>query len=135
MQNTSPWTQLPRIDFYIDKGNKKNAASNHKDLVQRLLRESRSKNALVYIDGSKIDSQTGAGLFAFYKNQETSQNWRLGPNMEVYNAKLFDIAQAIQWGLNNNLHLHQHLWIFSDNQATIKRLRKTSLAPGQVLAN
>ena len=55
--------------------------------------------------------------------------------MEIYDAELFAIAQAIQWGLNNNLHLHQHLWIFSDNQTTIKRLQKTSLAPGQVLAN
>ena len=55
--------------------------------------------------------------------------------MEIYDAELFAIAQTTQWGLNNNIYLYQHLWIFSDNQATIKRLNKTSPAPGQVLAN
>jgi ribonuclease HI len=133
LEGTSPWFQKPPVDLFIASEDKKKASNTHQSLVKRLLREPNWKNALAYTDGSKMEGQTGAGLFTFIRNQEASQGWKLGPYLEVYDAELLAIAQAIRWGLEANLHLHQHLWIFADNQAAIQRIQNSSRQPGQHL--
>ena len=51
--------------------------------------------------------------------------------MEVFNAELFAIKKAfkIAWE-NKKLNINK-VWIFSDNQAAIKRLKNSSLKAGQ----
>lgn len=68
LENTSPWFQIPKIDFNINKGTKKETAEAHKGLIQSLLGQSKLKNAFLYTDGSKIEQETGAGLFSFFKD-------------------------------------------------------------------
>ena len=74
----------------------------------------------------------GAGIFYitnFVKNQ--SFLWNLGSGMEVFNAELFAIEKAFKIAWENKQLNTDKVWIFSDSQAAIKRLKNTSLKPGQ----
>ena len=74
----------------------------------------------------------GASIFYiinFVKNQSFS--WNLGSNMEVFDAELFAIEKAFKIAWENKQLNTDKVWIFSDSQAAIKRLKNTSLKAGQ----
>src|SRR6266536_3723273 len=51
--------------------------------------------------------------------------------MKVFDAELFAIEKAFEIAFNNRQLNTEKLWIFSDSQAAIKRLKNSSLKPGQ----
>ena len=74
----------------------------------------------------------GAGIFYttnFVKNQSFS--WNLGSGMEVFDAELFAIEKAFKIAWENKQLNTDKVWIFSNNQVVIKRLKNTSLKAGQ----
>ena len=50
--------------------------------------------------------------------------------MEVFNAELFAIEKAFKIAWENKQLNTDKVWIFSNNQAAIKRLKNTSLKAG-----
>jgi ribonuclease HI len=74
----------------------------------------------------------GAGILYttnFVKNQSFS--WNLGTGMEVFDAELFAIEKAFKIAWENKQLNTDKVWIFSDSQAAIKRLKNSSLKAGQ----
>ena len=51
--------------------------------------------------------------------------------MKVFNAELFAIEKTFKIVWKNKQLNTDKVWIFSDNQAAIKRLKNTSLKAGQ----
>ena len=51
--------------------------------------------------------------------------------MEVFNAELFAIEKAFKIAWENKQLNTDKVWIFSNNQVAIKRLKNTSLKAGQ----
>ena len=51
--------------------------------------------------------------------------------MEVFDAELFAIEKAFKLALNQISIFTEDIWIFSDSQAAIQRLQKSSLEAGQ----
>ena len=75
---------------------------------------------------------TGAGIF-FTNTFERGewQAWNLGSNMEVFDAELFAIKQAMQLASKRVSFQTEDIWIFSDSQAAIKRIAKSRVGAGQ----
>ena len=51
--------------------------------------------------------------------------------MKVFNAKLFTIEKAFKIAWENKKLNTDKVWIFSNSQAAIKRLKNSSLKAGQ----
>ncbi len=51
--------------------------------------------------------------------------------MKVFDAELFAIEKAFEIAFNNRQLNTEKIWIFSDNQAAIKRLKNSSLKSDQ----
>ena len=51
--------------------------------------------------------------------------------MEVFDAELFAIKKAFKLALNQISLFTKDIWIFSDSQAAIQRIQKSSLNAGQ----
>jgi ribonuclease HI len=93
-----------------------------------------NSNIIIYSDDSKNEqtNKVGAGIFYttnFVKNQSFS--WNLGTGMEVFDAELFAIEKAFKIAWENKQLNTDKVWIFSDSQAAIKRLKNSSLKAGQ----
>jgi len=135
--NNAPWHVFSDIDIQISKADKKLATVEHLNRLENLLStQTKSRNAILYTDGSKLEENLGAGLCYMYKDITHQQSWNLGTTMEVYDAELFGIAQSLKFGLKEVLK-HQRIsdiWIFSDNQAAIQRIQTTNQGSGQHLA-
>ena len=89
---------------------------------------------ILYSDGSKNEqlNKVGAGVFYtinFVKNQSFS--WNLESGVEVFDIELFIIEQAFKIAWQNKQLNTDKVWIFSDSQAAIKRLKKSNLKTGQ----
>ena len=89
---------------------------------------------MIYSNGSKNEqlNKLGAGIIYitnFIKNQSFS--WNLGSGMEVFNAELFAIEKAFKLAWENKQLNIDKIWIFSNSQAAIKRLKKSKLKAGQ----
>ena len=83
---------------------------------------------IIYSDGSQSEKgYNGAGIFltnSSFTDQE-SQAWNLGTECEVYDAELFAIYKALQISYKK-LKLGSQIldiWIFSDSQSAIQRLK------------
>ncbi len=133
----SPWSQslTSLIDIQISELDKEKTAILHHEKVQKiLLKNQDNSNAIIYTDGSKNEqtNKLGAGVFYttnFVKNQCFS--WNLGAGMEVFDAELFAIEKAFKIAWENKQLNTDKVWIFSDSQAAIKRLKNSSLKAGQ----
>ena len=51
--------------------------------------------------------------------------------MEVFDAELFAIEKAFKLTLKQISSFTRNIWIFSDSQAAIQRIQKSSLNAGQ----
>jgi hypothetical protein len=85
-------------DIQISKEDKDQTTKNHLNLVKRILpRDRNSRHTVIYTDGSKILVNVGADL-AYMSGRNTGEKfWNLGNTLEVFDAELFAIYQAIKW--------------------------------------
>jgi ribonuclease HI len=135
----APWFQnlTSLINIQIGELDKEKTAVNHHNKIQKILANNRdNSNILLYSDGSKNEqlNKLGAGVFYttnFAANQSQSFSWNLGAGMEVFDAELFAIEKAFEIAWNKKQFQTEKIWIFSDSQAAIKRLKNSSLKAGQ----
>ena len=89
---------------------------------------------MIYLNGSKNEqlNKLRAGIFYtinFIKNKSFS--WNLSSSMKVFDAELFAIEKAFKIAWENKQLNIDKVWIFSNSQVAIKRLKNTSLKAGQ----
>jgi ribonuclease HI len=91
---------------------------------------------LIYTDGSKLSSQTGAGWLITHKiDHKTTKllakdSHYLGTRTTVFQAEVFAILQATKACIDliNNGIIHDHkILLLTDSQASIKALRKNMI--------
>ena len=93
-----------------------------------------NSNIILYSDESKNEQLNKLGADVIYTtNLVTNQSfsWNLGSEMEVFDAELFAIEKIFEIAFNNRQLNTEKVWIFSDSQATIKRLKNSSLKSDQ----
>jgi ribonuclease HI len=90
---------------------------------------------ILYSDGSKNEENgnLGAGIaYSTDKRHYNSNSWNIGKFAEVFNAEVYAILQAFKlaktFSLDSSL---KEIWIFSDSQAALKRLQKSSISSEQ----
>src|SRR5438552_806337 len=135
----APWSQslASLIDIQISELDKKETAILHHNKIQKILENNKdNSNIILYSDGSKNEqlNKLGAGIFyttSFATNQSQSFSWNLGAGMEVFDAELFVIEKAFEIERKKKQLNTEKIWIFSDSQAAIKRLKDSSLKAGQ----
>ena len=95
---------------------------------------------IIYSDGSKLDTEsTGLGVYAEINQKEIFQISKyLGKTLEVYDAELLAIQYALkraklylQLEREDDQYRVENIYIFVDNQASIKRIQSTKPGPGQ----
>lgn len=135
----APWhSRLDEIiDINISLLSKKEEAKSHEKLVKELKNQD---NILIYSDGSKSENnKVGAGVYMEEYQSHTSRKqyeryyWNLGLNLEVFDAELFAIEKSFKLAVQKykkNKEKIKNIWIFSDSQAAIKRLRTKRLGIG-----
>ena len=115
---------------------KEKEAIEHKNQIQNLIKHHNISNLIIYSDGSKCEKtgNLGAGIF-YTKNFNTensrSLSWNLDSHMKVFDAELFALKEAFKIAFNQISIFTTDIWIFSDSQATIQRIQKSSLNAGQ----
>ena len=94
---SAPWTVFSKLNIHISKLNKKLATVKHLNRLKSLmLVNNKLKNAILYTDESKLDTNLEARLCYIYKNITHQQFWNLEIYMKVYDTKLFDIHQTLK---------------------------------------
>ena len=129
-----PWKKSA-ILTEIDSSDKNTAASNHRVKIAAL-QQSHHKNIIIYSDGSKLsEEKIGAGGYISYSdNQQQSHSWKLSSKTEVFDSELFAMLKSLQQAKLNVSSTVKDIWIFSDNQAVIKRIHKNSNSSGQEIS-
>lgn len=133
-----PWKIWPKTDIYISKSDKKTATKEHLLLLKDLLHQ--NNNVIIYTDGSKLDinGNLGAGMHYMYGKTTGQKSWSLGTTMEVYDAELFAIKQALKWSTKQtfqNIRNIKDIWIFADNQAALQKIQSHKAISEQDLAS
>ena len=93
-------------------------------------------NLIIYSDGSKCEKTGNLGAGIFYTKNFSAENsgslsWNLDSHMEVFDAELFAMEKAFKLAYNQLFLFVRDIWIFSDSQAVIQRVQKSSLKTGQ----
>jgi len=133
----APWAQnlTSLIDIQISELDKEKTATLHHNKIQKILKNNENNsNIILYSDGSKNEQLNKLGAGVIYTTNlaiNQSFSWNLGSGMEVFDAELFAIEKAFEIAFNNRQLNTEKVWIFSDSQAAIKRLKNSSLKPGQ----
>jgi len=133
----APWTQnlTSLIDIQISELDKEKTAILHHNKIQKILRNNEdNSNIILYSDGSKNEQSNKLGAGVIYTTNlviNQSLSWNLGSGMEVFDAELFAIEKAFEIAFKNRQLNTEKVWIFSDSQAAIKRLKNSSLKSGQ----
>lgn len=74
-----------------------------------------------------------AGLAYMFERNSGKKSWNLENSLQVFDAELFAIFQAIKWTQSFDLGKTREIWIFSDSQAAIQRLQNIKSEPEQHL--
>ncbi len=61
--------------------------------------------------------------------------WNLNPKCEVFDTELFTIKKAINFAYKKTDIWTRVIWIFSDNQAALKKLKNREVRAGQYYTN
>ena len=87
----NPW------NFKISKENKDQTTKNYLNLIKRIISNNQmSQHTLIYTDGSKILANVGAGIAYMCGRNSGEKSWNLGNSLEVFDAELFAIFQALK---------------------------------------
>jgi ribonuclease HI len=137
-KDDSPWKKdlTSLIDIKISELSKEKEAMQHKNQIQALIKYQNINNLIIYSDGSKCEKTGSLGAGIFYTSNFSVENsgsfsWNLNSHVEVFDAELFALEMAFKLALNKSSIFTNDIWIFSDSQAAIQRLQKSSLKPGQ----
>jgi len=134
----TPWKENLNslINIYISELSKEEEAIQYKNQIQNLIKYQNVNNLIIYSDGSKCEKTGNLDAGIYYTKNYAMENsgcfsWNLNSHMEVFDAELFAIEKAFKLVLNQISLFTKDIWIFSDSQAAIQRIQKSSLNAGQ----
>jgi ribonuclease HI len=139
-----PWKptidQLPGVSIQISEQAKEKTAKLHEKWLEA--NESAIENLIYYTDASKrnCDGKTGAAICRINGKNTKDWSWFLGSCMEVFDAELFAIREAVYQLREFLATYHERgncpirkVFIFSDSQSGLKRIHNLTTRPGQSL--
>jgi len=120
------------IDIKISELNKEQEATEYKNQIQNLIKYQNVSNLIIYSDDSKCEKTDNLDTGIFYTKNFSTENsrslsWNLDSHMEVFDAELFALKEAFKVASNQVSVFTTDIWIFSDSQAAIQRIQKSSL--------
>lgn len=95
-----------------------------------------SDQIYVYTYGSRLEGTAGAEVTACHKGKTVlEETYQVGKAMEVFNTEMSAIEK--ETGLAEKYTTRhrdiRHVWIFSDNQEAVHRIRTSWAGPGQYM--
>ena len=124
--------QFNDFSVALSELSKEEEAIQHKNQIQNLIKYQNVNNLIIYSDGSKCEKTGNLDAGIYYTKNYAMENsgcfsWNLNSHMEVFDAELFAIEKAFKLALNQISLFTKDIWIFSDSQAAIQRIQKSSL--------
>src|SRR6266536_5461967 len=125
------------INIVISEDNKEKSAEKHQKIISEFQKDQYNDRIIIYTDRSKSEiNQIGAGLvytinFSYYQWKA----WNLDPKCEVFDAELFAIKKVINFAYEKTDIWTREIWIFSNSQAALKRLKSREVRAGQYYTN
>ena len=127
-----PWYQNT-LDIHINPASKEDAAAAH--LEQHFYTHADSSQLCFYTDGSLLDQRAGSGITGSRAGEIIfERSYYLGQENETFDAELYAIAKAAATAtrdVQTSEYNTSHIWIFSDNQAAVRRMCDKLPQPGQ----
>src|SRR6266498_3290514 len=121
----------------ISEDSKEESAKKHQKMISKFQKNQHNDRIIIYTDKSKSETnQIGADLiyttnFSCYQWKA----WNLGSKYEVFNTEPFAIKKAINFAYKKTDIWTREIWIFSDNQTALKRLKCREVRAGQYYTN
>ncbi len=121
----------------ISEDSKEESAEKHQKIISEFQKDQHDDRIIIYTDRSKSEiNQINTGLvyttnFSCY--QQKAQN--LDSKYEIFNTELFAIKKAIDFTYKKTDIWTREIWIFSDNQTALKRLKSREIRAGQYYTN
>ena len=108
--------------------------SKEKKVIQH--KNQNVNNLIIYSDDSKCEKTDNLKAGVFYIKNFSAENseslsWSLNLHTEMFDAELFALKKAFKLAFNKIFFFTKDIWIFSDSQAAIQRLQKSSLKTEQ----
>ncbi len=121
----------------ISEDNKEESAEKHQKMFCEFQKNQHDDRIIIYTDKSKSETnQIRAGLvyttnFSCYQWKA----WNLGSKYEVFNTELFTIKKAIDFAYKKTDLWTREIWIFSNNQPALKKLKNREVRASQYYTN
>src|SRR6266498_3393883 len=121
----------------ISEDSKEESTEKHQKMISKSQKDQHDDRIIIYTDGSKSEiNQIGAGLvyttnFSYYQWKA----WNLDSKCEIFDTELFTIKKAIDFAYEKMDIWTQEIWIFSNNQAALKRLKSREVRTSQYYTN
>ena len=123
------------IDIQISELDKEKTAMLHHNKIQKILKNNENNSHIIlYSDKSKNEQLNKLEADVIYITNlaiNQSFSWNLRSEMKVFDAELFAIEKTFEIAFNNRQLNTEKVWIFSDSQTAIKRLKNSSLKSDQ----
>src|SRR6266496_3927223 len=124
--------QFNDFSVALSELSKEEEAIQHKNQIQNLIKYQNINNLIIYSDDSKCEKTGNLDAGIYYTKNYAMENsgcfsWNLNSHMEVFDAELFAIEKAFKLALNQISLFTKDIWIFSNSQAAIQRVQKSSL--------
>src|SRR6266540_4512440 len=109
----------------ISENSKEESTEKYQKIISKFQKDQHDDRIIIYIDKSKSETnQIGANLiyttnFSCYQWKA----WNLNSKCEIFNTELFAIKKAIDFAYKKTNIWTREIWIFSDSQAALKRLK------------
>src|SRR6266487_6560807 len=116
----------------ISEDSKEESAEKYQKMISKCQKDQHDDRIIIYTDRLKSETnQINAGLvyttnFSCYQWKA----WNLGLKCEVFNAELFAIKKVIDFAYEKTDIWIREIWIFSNNQAALKRLKSREIRVG-----
>ncbi len=121
----------------ISEDSKEESAEKYQKIISEFQKDQHDDRIIIYTDKSKSEiNQIDTGLiyttnFSCYQWKA----WNLDSKYEVFDAELFAIKKVIDFVYEKTDIWIREIWIFSDNQAALKRLKSREVRAGQYYIN
>ncbi len=116
----------------ILEDSKEESIEKYQKMISKFQKNQYDDRIIIYTDGSKSKTnQIGAGLvyttnFSYYQWKA----WNLDSKYEVFDVELFTIKKVIDFVYEKTDIWTREIWIFSNNQTALKRLKSREVRAG-----
>src|SRR6266536_849547 len=121
----------------ISEDNKEESAKRYQKIISEFQKDQHNNRIIIYTDKSKSETNQ-INTDIIYTNNFSYYQWKawnLNSKYEIFNAELFTIKKAIDFAYEKTDIWTRDIWIFSDNQTALKRLKNREIKADQYYTN